>query len=224
MKSLPIVFPFSAISSFNFSKNRKRRVYCLPMLGDAIIAFFSNFGYIGMLIALFCIFIIDSMFFPMVPEFFLLVIYSTNPSFEWGVVLILIAAIAIFSGNTLLYIIVKKFGLPHFIQKLMKKYSGMMIAQDEKMLLINRIAPVLPYTGAFIAVNNWSYKKSIAYILAGGIAKFSFLVMLSGFFYTIFEKGIAQKATFCLIIITIALGIFLSYIRKRKIYGKGVKR
>jgi len=194
------------------------------MLGDTIISFFSNFGYEGMLLALFFIFIIDSMFFPMVPEFFLLVIYSTSPSFKWGIALILIAAIAIFFGNTLLYIIVKKFGMPYFIEKLMKKYSSMMVTQDEKMLLINRIAPVLPYTGAFIAVNEWSYKKSIVYILAGGIAKFSFLVMLSGFFYALFEKGVAQKATFCLIIITIALGIVLSYIRKRKIYRKGVKR
>ncbi|HEC76487.1 MAG TPA: hypothetical protein ENI33_04425 [Thermoplasmatales archaeon] len=193
------------------------------MFGDAIISFFSSFGGAGMVSALFFIFIIDSMFFPTLPEFFLLVIYSTNPTFSWGITLIFVALLSIFFGNTLLYLTVEKFGLPSFIKKFMKKYSNVMIARDEKMLLINRIAPVLPYTGAFISVNNWDYKKSILYILAGGIAKFSLLIFLSGFFYTLFEKGLAQKATFWLIIVTIILGLILSYIRKREIYGKRVK-
>ncbi len=193
------------------------------MLGDAIISFFNGFGAGGMLAALLIIFLIDSMLFPMVPEFFLLVIYSTNPTVEWGITLIAISALSIFIGNSLLYIIVKKIGMPHFIQKLMKKYSQMMVAQDEKMLLINRIAPVLPYTGAFIAVNDWSYRKSIFYILAGGITKFSVLIALSATFYTLFERGIAQRATFILIIITVAAGIILSYVRKRKIDRKREK-
>lgn len=194
------------------------------MLGDAIISFFSGFGEVGMLLSLFCIFIIDSMLFPTLPEFFLLVIYSTNPDFGWGAILIFIALLSIFCGNTLLYLIVEKFGLPAFIKKFMKKYSGIMVRRDEKMLLINRVAPVLPYTGAFISINKWDYKKSIFYILAGGLAKFFVLILLSGFFYALFEKGLAQKATFCLIIITIIVGLVLSYIRKREIYGKWIKK
>lgn len=190
------------------------------MLGDAIISFFAGFGTGGMLLALFLIFIIDSMLFPMVPEFFLLVIYSTNPSAEWGIILIATAAFSIFIGNSLLYFIVKKLGMPHFIRRLMRGYSEMMVTQDEKMLLINRIAPVLPYTGAFIAVNEWSYRKSIFYIVIGGVAKFSVLIALSATFYRLFERGIAQKATFILIVVTIAVGMILSYMRKRKIDGK----
>jgi len=193
------------------------------MFGDAIISFFSSFGEVGMISALFCIFIIDSMFFPTLPEFFLLVIYSTNPSFNWGIILICVASLSIFFGNTFLYLIVEKFGLPSFIKKAMKKYSNVMIAKDEKMLLINRIAPVLPYTGAFISVNKWDYKKSILYILVGGIVKFSLLIFLSGFFYTLFEKGLAQKATFYLIVVTIIVGLILSYIRKREIYRQRIK-
>lgn len=188
------------------------------MLGDEIIAFFNAFGEMGMLAALSLIFVVDAMLFPALPEFFLLVIYSTHPSLQWGGVLILIALLSIFFGNSMLYIIVKKLGMPPFLQNLMNKYSSMMILQDEKMLLVNRIAPVLPYTGAFIAVNNWDYKKSIFYILAGGMLKFSVLVALSATFYSLFEKGVAQKATFTLIILTILVGIILSYIRKRKIY------
>lgn len=194
------------------------------MFGDAIISFFSGFGEMGMLLSLFCIFIIDSMLFPTLPEFFLLVIYSTNPDFGWGSILIFIALLSIFCGNTLLYLIVERFGLPSFIKKFVKKYSNIMITSDEKMLLINRIAPVLPYTGAFISINKWNYKKSIFYILAGGLIKFFVLISLSGFFYALFEKGLAQKATFCLIIVTIIAGLILSYIRKREIHGKWVEK
>ena len=186
------------------------------MLGNQIINFFNSFGWSGMLLSIFFIFAIDSTLFPMLPEFFLLVIYSTNPTFEWGLTLILISLLAVFFGNTSLYIIVKKFGMPSFIARLMKKYSGIMVAEDEKMLLINRIAPVLPYTGAFIAVNKWNYKKSILYILAGGLAKFSVLIALSSFFYSLFKRGTAQRATYILILITIVLGIILSYIRKKR--------
>jgi len=186
------------------------------MLGNQIINFFNSFGLEGMLLSIFFIFAIDSTLFPMLPEFFLLVIYSAHPTFEWGIILILISLLAIFFGNTVLYIIVKKFGMPSFIAKLMKKYSGIMVAEDEKMLLINRIAPVLPYTGAFIAINKWNYKKSILYILVGGLAKFSVLIALSSFFYSLFKRGIAQRATYILILITIISGIILSYIRKKK--------
>jgi len=191
------------------------------MLGDKIIAFFSGFGDAGMLIALFVIFLTDAMLFPALPEFFLLAIYSVHPSVSWGLLLIALSALSIFLGNSILYLIVKKAGMPEFIERLMGKYSSMMVFQDERMLLINRIAPVLPYTGAFIAVNRWDYKKSIFYIVAGGLVKYSLLVALSASFYSLFKKGVAQQATFLLIIMTIVAGFILSYVRKRKIYGEG---
>jgi len=193
------------------------------MFGDQIIQFFGGFGAAGMLLALFVIFITDSMLFPMVPELFLLIMYAANPSLGWGAVLIAVALLAIGTGNTLLYIMVKKLGVPPFIEKVMKKYSALLIARDETMLLINRIAPILPYTGAFIAVNEWNYKKSMAYILLGGCVKFSVLVVLSDVFYTWFERGTAQNATFILIIFTLTLGAVLAYVRKRKMEGEGIE-
>lgn len=187
------------------------------MIGDQIISLFDSLGVIGMLAALLCIFLIDSMLFPTVPEFFLLTIYATNPVSEWGLSLIIIAITAISIGNTSLYVFVKKIGIPGFIEKAMITYSNIMPSKNENMLLINRIAPVLPYTGAFIAVNEWNYKKAMLYIIGGGILKFSILIMLSGIFYTYFEQGDAQRATFILIVLTIFIGLGLSYFRKRKI-------
>jgi len=188
------------------------------MIGDAIIEFFSAFGVAGMALALYFIFLIDSIIFPALPDFFLLVIFSTNPgNIAWGITLLIIAVAASFSGNTLLYLLVKKYSLPKWMKKAMRKYSKMLIISDERILLINRIAPVLPYTGAFIAVNNWNYKKAISYILFGAAIKFGFLLLLSGTFYTLFEKGIAQEATFLLIILTILISLIASFLEKKKL-------
>lgn len=188
------------------------------MLGDAIINFFNAFGVIGMVLALYFIFLIDSMIFPALPDFFLLVIFSTDPhNVLWGLSLLIIAVIASFSGNTLLYLLIKKYSPPKWIKKPMRKYSEMLIVRDERILLINRIAPVLPYTGAFIAINNWSYRKAISYIVLGACVKFGFLLLLSGTFYQLFEEGIAQKATFILIILTIAISLIASWVERKRL-------
>lgn len=184
------------------------------MLGDAIVNFFASFGILGSLIALFIIFLIDSMLFPTLPEFFLLVIYLTNPAIDWGIVLVFVSVVSTFIGNSVLYWIAKKYRY-QWIDKIVKKYSSLLISKDEKILLINRAIPILPYTGIFIAINEWDYKKSMFYIVLGGILKFFFLIALCSFFYELFEKGIAQKATFLLVIITLLIGFFLSYYKRR---------
>jgi len=187
------------------------------MIGDAIIDLFSSFGVWGMILALYTIFLVDSMIFPALPDFFLLVIYSTNPGTMWGIELLTIAVLASFSGNSLLYLITKRYTPPGFIKNLMEKYSKMLIIKDERILLVNRIAPVLPYTGAFIAVNNWDYRKSMIYVVVGAVLKFGFLLMLSGTFYNLFERGTAERATYILIIITITAGIIASHVEKRRL-------
>jgi len=187
------------------------------MIGNAIIEFFSNFGILGMVLALYLIFLIDSMIFPALPDFFLLVIYSTNPGTMWGIELLVVAVLASFSGNSLLYFIVKRYSPPGFIKNLMEKYSKTLIIKDERILLVNRIAPVLPYTGAFIAINNWDYRKSIAYVVVGAILKFGFLIMLSGTFYNLFERGVAERATFLLIIAVILVSVIASYMEKKRL-------
>ena len=187
------------------------------MIGDAIIEFFSNFGILGMVLALYTIFLIDSMIFPALPDFFLLVIYSTNPGTMWGIELLIVAVLASFSGNSLLYLIVKRYSPPGFIKNLMERYSKTLIIKDERILLVNRIAPVLPYTGAFIAINNWDYRKSIAYVVVGAILKFGFLIMLSGTFYNLFERGVAERATFLLIAAVIMVSVIASYMEKKRL-------
>ena len=191
------------------------------MIGEDILNFFHGFGLVGFLIALFLIFIIDSMIFPSLPELFFLIAFLFYPSIEWGLLLLIIALVGIFSGNSLLYAMAKRAKIPSFIEKIMQKYSNMLILGDERILFINNIAPVLPYSGAFMAVNKWDYKKSMFYLEGGAILKFSILLLLSDSFYLLFKAGTAKKATLVLIFITIAISFLLSYMRKRKIERKG---
>jgi len=193
------------------------------MIGEDILNFFHGFGIIGFIIALFFIFLIDSMFFPSLPELFFLITFLFYPSIEWGLILLIIALVGIFCGNSLLYVMAKKAKIPSFIKQIMKKYSNMLVLGDERILFINNIAPVLPYTGAFIAVNKWNYKKSMIYLEGGALLKFFILLLLSDTFYVLFKEGTARKATLALIFITIAISFLLSYMRKRKIERKGKK-
>ena len=188
------------------------------MLGDTIIQFFGSFGIIGLGIALFLIFLIDSMIFPALPDFFLLIIFATDPqNVLWGLMLLIIAVSASFSGNTLLYILVKRFSPPKRLERVMRKYSDLLIISDERILLINRIAPVLPYTGAFIAINNWNYRKAMYYIVGGASIKFGVLLLLSGSFFQLFSEGMAQQATFALILFTIGISLIASFIEKKRL-------
>ncbi len=193
------------------------------MIGDNLINFFQGFGLAGFIVALFFIFLVDSMIFPSLPELFFLIAFLLNPSFQWGVFLLFIALFGIFCGNTLLYLMAKKARIPNFIKEIMRKYSSMLLLGDERLLFLNNIAPVLPYTGAFMAVNKWNYKKSMLYLQAGAALKFSILLFLSSSFYILFKEGIARKATLVLIFVTIAISFSLSYFRKRKMEGKREK-
>jgi hypothetical protein len=191
------------------------------MLGDTIIQFFSSLGIVGLMVALYLIFLIDSMIFPALPDFFLLIIFATDPqNVVWGLTLLIIAVSASFSGNTLLYVIVKRFSPPRRLQRAMKKYSEMLIISDERILLVNRIAPVLPYTGAFIVINNWSYRKAMKYIVGGACIKFGVLLLLSGSFFQLFQEGTAQRATFILILVTIGISLIASFIEKKRLRKK----
>lgn len=193
------------------------------MIGETIINFFQNFGMLGFIVALYFIFLVDSMIFPSLPEMFFLIAFLFQPDIKWGILLLFIALLGIFCGNSLLYILAKKARIPNFIKEIMKKYSSMLLLGDERILFLNNIAPVLPYSGAFMAVNEWDYKKSIFYLESGAALKFSVLLLLSNSFYIFFSKGMAKKATIFLIFITLAISFTLSYFRKRKIEGKGSK-
>jgi membrane protein YqaA with SNARE-associated domain len=192
------------------------------MLGEGIYEFFYSFGSLGMLFGLFLILVVDAMIFPALPELFAVLVFSWNPSLIWAVFILITACSAEVVGNSSLYYLVKKAKLPRFIKRTMEKYINLLVLQDEKIILMNRIAPVVPFVGAFIAACNWDYRRSILYIMIGGIVKYSFLLILVGIFNVMYDRRSAQLITLTAVVILIGVSFLLSFISRKRL--KSVQR
>ncbi len=188
------------------------------MLGEPIFNFFSGLGIAGMIVALLIIFIVDATIFPALPELFAVIIFLSAPVLDvgWAAVVIVIALVGEVIGNSILYTLAKKFRLPKFIEKVMNKYVNFLIIKDEKIILMNRVAPVTPFVGAFMAACKWSYKKSMAYMVIGGAVKYSFLLLLVGVFNVAWDKDTATTVTLVMVIVMIAVSAIASFIYRRK--------
>ena len=187
------------------------------MIGEDIINVFASLGDLGMLLALVVIIWIDGTAFPTLPEVWMIFVYGVHPdSFVWGATLVLTASAASLLGNFTLYALVKVAKLPKWIQKKMKQYTDFLIVKDEKLLLLNRLAPIVPYTGAFIAVCNWNLKKSAIYILASALVKFSIIVLISWASFESVKDEIAPWLSLVVIIIILVSSIIASFVYKKR--------
>jgi len=189
-------------------------------LGDIITETFQFMGPMGVIVALYFIFLIDGMIFPMLPELFVLIFYLEDPTFSWGFILVITATVGATCGNALLYFIVSRIGMPKFIGKHMKAYTDMLFVSDEKLILVNRIAPVVPFVGAFISVCKWNVKKAISYVAIGGFLKYLVLVALANTFYVLYDTGTARTATLILVISLVGISLVASRIQKRRMQTK----
>jgi membrane protein DedA with SNARE-associated domain len=187
------------------------------MIEEALYGFFKGLGPVGGLIAIFLIFYIDAMILPLLPELFAVFIFTVQPTFEWGLVVIFIAETGTVLGNSTLYFAVKKIGMPRFLRRVMNRYVNFLFLKDERLILSNRIAPVIPFVGAFMAACNWSYKKSVLYIAAGGLVKYSILLTLVGIFHlTVEQATVARTITLIMVVIVIVMSAILAYLKIRK--------
>ncbi|HJX04304.1 MAG TPA: hypothetical protein VJ489_00640 [Thermoplasmata archaeon] len=188
------------------------------MIGEDIINVFASLGDLGMLLALTVIIWIDGTAFPTLPEVWMVFLYGVHPdSFSWGAALVLTASAASLLGNFTLYSLVKVAKLPKWVQKKMKQYTNFLIVKDEKLLLLNRLAPIVPYTGAFIAVCNWDVRKCATYIFASALVKFSIIVLISWASFESVKDEIAPFVSLAVVIIILVSSIIASIVyRKRK--------
>ncbi|MFQ6059874.1 MAG: hypothetical protein ACE5KV_01065 [Thermoplasmata archaeon] len=186
------------------------------MIGRMLVDLFSALGTVGGLIAIFFIFYFDAMIVPLIPELFSVLIFQTSPTLEWGLLVLLFAVTGEVLGNSTLYVIVKRVGAPRFLKGAMSKYINFLILKDERLILSNRVAPAVPFVGAFMAVCNWDYKKSVAYIVIGGLLKYSILLSVVGIFNVAYPRELAQNITLVLVIVVIALSAILGYLKSRK--------
>jgi uncharacterized membrane protein YdjX (TVP38/TMEM64 family) len=128
------------------------------------------------LLAVLAFVLIDACVFPALPDLFAALAFLLEPGLWWGLAILGTVCVGEFCGNTLLYALVRRRRLPGFAERAMKKWVGFLVVGDERALLLNRFAPMIPYSGAFIATCGWSYSTSITIIAAGGLVKYSMLL------------------------------------------------
>ena len=180
---------------------------------------FGPYGMAGVIAMVFVAFLIDATVFPFLPEIFIIIGFAYEPTPEFAVVLLLTAIVAECLGNTLLYCAVEKFGLPKRLKRIMNKYVSILIMSDERMMLLNRIAPMIPYSGAFISViESWKLSRALFYIVIGCILKYGLILSMSTFFYSYFTSDVAQYVMIGFVLFILAISLIASYIRKKRTF------
>ncbi len=192
------------------------------MIGEDIIGAFSSLGDVGMLLALTVIILIDGTGFPTLPEVWTVFIFGTNPdSFLWGFLVVVVSSFASLGGNFILYSFVKLVRPPKRVKRIMQKYTDFLIVSDERLLLLNRLAPVVPYTGAFMAVCNWDIKKCAMYLIIGAFAKSSAVVILSWLSYDNVRQELAPWIALAAVVVVMISSLIVSLIYKKRHGLKG---
>jgi membrane protein YqaA with SNARE-associated domain len=186
-------------------------------LGQSIIDLFSDLGDLGMLLAITVIIWLDGTAFPTLPEAWLVFIYSAHPgSFAWGAILVVVASLASILGNFTLYGLVKVAKLPGWIQRAMRKYTNWLILKDERLLILNRFAPLIPYTGAFMAVCGWNLRRCATYLLVSAVAKFSLYVVIFWLSFESLKDEVAPWVSLGVVAVVVTASIISSLVYKRK--------
>ena len=160
-------------------------------IGQIIYDLFGDNGDLGVLLCIFLIFLLDALLVPTLPELFFILGFMAgaehNTPIVFGCELLLVAILAELVGILSLYYVVKHIRIPKKIEKLVDTYTNFLVMGDERLLLLNRIAPMIPFAGAFIAIAIWDLKKSMFYIVLGCVLKYGIIMLLSNMFLDFFN-------------------------------------
>lgn len=198
----------------------------MASVADWLTGLFAFLGPTGTLVALFLVFVIDAAIIPTLPELAVVLSYlyrdpGVDP-FAWALLLLAMALAGEVVGNTLMFLWVRKLvvdrgHLPRLLGRAMRGWTDLMITPDERIILVNRVAPVVPFVGAFIAVVGWNYRKSIAYIVIGGAAKYSFLLVLVGYLGFVYDPGTATLITVAAVLILVGVSVAAATLYRRRV-------
>ena len=171
---------------------------------------------------MYLIFVVDASVIFTLPEVFVVLFFSFHDDYGlsplvWGVALLAMAVAGEATGNTLLYwfvrrLLVRTGKMPRRIEVLMRRWMNFLILHDERIILLNRVIPVVPFVGAFMAALKWNYPRSLAYIVIGGSAKYSALLLLIGAVGVAYDPEIAGWVTLILVFGIVALSAAGSYL------------
>lgn len=199
-------------------------------LGDWIGAALAFLGPAGTLLAMFLIFLLDAALFPALPEVFIVLFYAAlTTQWAWAplpaaVSLLALAVAGDVCGNAGLYGAVRALRsrgrLPAFIERAMQKWTAFLAVGDERAILLNRIAPVVPLTGAFIAVCGWSLRRSLAYVVLGGAVKYAALLVLVLWLGVAFDRDTASLITLTAVVVLVAVSFVAGRYRRHRMVAR----
>ncbi|MEA4977281.1 MAG: hypothetical protein VB016_01840 [Methanomassiliicoccaceae archaeon] len=187
-------------------------------ISEWMLGVFGPYGAAGVILFVALIFFIDAVFFPTLPELFFVIGFMYMPeSITFGIALLVAASIGEVLGIALLYVIVERIRMPERIKKVASKYIGFLMVSDERIFLVNRFAPMVPFAGAFISmVEGWQFRKCMFYIVLGCYLKFGVILLFSKFFYVFFSSDMAQTFTIIMVFVIIAVSFAASLLKRKK--------
>lgn len=184
-------------------------------IGEWIYSIFGSNEW-GLLLCIFLIFLIDALVFPTLPELFFVLAFMNDQSLLFGAELLFVAVVAEIIGVLGLYLVVSRIRVPSRIQKIVGKYVGFLALGDERLILLNRVAPMIPFCGAFISIMGWSIKRSLLYVVIGCVVKYGIIAIMCDFFYSYYSGPDAQTYTIIFILLVIVISFILSFVVKKK--------
>ena len=180
----------------------------------------------GALVAILLIVMVDAAVFPALPEIFIVLFYFLHPRFgidavAWAGALLVVGVAGDLAGNFTLYWFVRNVlqrgnRMPEIIERAMRRWTSFLLVRDERVILLNRIAPIVPLTGAFIAVCHWSLRRALLYVAVGGAAKYAALLALAGWLGV---TETAQVGTLIVILVLVAASAIAGRLRRRSAKG-----
>ncbi len=198
----------------------------MASVADWLSGLFAFLGPAGTLVALFFVFVIDAAIIPALPELAVVLSYLLGRPADvapipWAGLLLAMAVAGEVVGNTLMFLWVRKLvvdrgHLPRLIGRAMRGWTNLMVVKDERIILVNRIAPVVPFVGAFIAVVGWSFRRSIAYIVVGAAAKYSLLLVLVGYLGVAYDPNTATLITVVAVLLLVAVSVAAAMLLRRR--------
>jgi hypothetical protein len=188
-------------------------------IGTMLNDLFQPLGLAGGLLALFLILYINSVAIPTLPEVFLVIIFTTGYGIDpllLAILILIVATLSEAAGMLTLYSVAKRIRLPTRIDKIFNSYRNFLFVHDERMILVNRVAPLIWFLGMFVAFAHWDLRLSLKYQAIGGLVRYGVILALSGLFLTFTRQGTATLATLVIVLIALGASFLLALLKRMK--------
>jgi len=186
-------------------------------ISEFLFDLFAGLGDQGILLCIFFIFLLDALLIPTLPELFFILGLGANPSWPFGLAVLGAGFAGEMVGVFFLYVLVRRTGLPKRIDRALKKYVNFLVVSDEKVMIINRIAPMVPFCGAFMAImrKRWDVRKCLFWLILGYILKYGLIMIMGQSIASYFDSGTSRTVMLVAIIIIMVISAVVAMIKKK---------